>query len=338
MSHELDTTNGITSFAAREDAWHKLGTTVGRAMNADEALELAHLKGWNVRKLALTASEPVLTDEGVTDSQIEVPGKYATVRTNPINGTVEPLGVVGEQYVPVQNEDNAELLNALVDSSEAHFETAGALRGGREVFVTMSFPDHMKIGGVDPIGLNIAALNSHDGSSAFKFLVTPVRIVCANTQAAALGNAKASFSARHTSNIRRTLSQARDALDMTFAYAEEFEAEAERMIQSEMTRGEFETMIGKIWAAPKDAEESTKKTTRQATERKDLLMGLFSESATNAEIRGTRWAGYQAITEYVDHFIPVYPGKRDAQDVRALRALTPDADALKRRAFKLANA
>ena len=131
MSHELDQTDGITSFAAREDAWHRLGTVLGRAMTAEEALELAHLKGWNVRKLPLVGIEPTMDDDGVGEDHIVVPGKFATVRTNPVNGFTEPLGVVGNQYVPVQNEDHTDLLNALVDESGAHFETAGALWGGR---------------------------------------------------------------------------------------------------------------------------------------------------------------------------------------------------------------
>ena len=332
MAHELDTTDGTTPFAAREDAWNRPGTTVGEAMNADQALELANLAGWNVRKLPLTATEPVMNEDGVTDTRLDVPGHFATVRTNPVNGRTDVLGVVGNQYVPVQNEDNVELLNALVDESGAHFETAGALRGGREVFVTMQFPDHMNIGGVDPVSLNIAALNSHDGTSAFKFVVTPVRIVCANTQAAALNQAKASFSARHTRNIRQVVTQAREALDMTFKYVEAFEAEAERLIQEEMTNGQFEALIDSLWAAPD--EDSKTKTSAQSRRRRETLRGLFTDSYTNKEIRGTRWAGYQAITEYVDHYAPVFAKGADVADVRAARALSSDADALKRRAFR----
>ena len=37
-----------------------------------------------------------------------------------------------------QNEACAELLDLLIDASGAHFETAGSLRGGRRVFVTLT--------------------------------------------------------------------------------------------------------------------------------------------------------------------------------------------------------
>ena len=54
MAHELDSTNGQVSFAnSRTDAWHRLGQSVGHAMTAREALDAAHLSGWNVHKMAL---------------------------------------------------------------------------------------------------------------------------------------------------------------------------------------------------------------------------------------------------------------------------------------------
>jgi hypothetical protein len=68
MAHELDITNGVASFAARTDAWHRLGQTVGHSMTAEEALAAAHLAGWNVRKMALQVPlQPVITDDGGRD-------------------------------------------------------------------------------------------------------------------------------------------------------------------------------------------------------------------------------------------------------------------------------
>ena len=67
------------------------------------------------------------------------------------------LGVVGEDYQVVQNEQVADMLDKLVDESGAHFETAGSLRGGRSVFVTMKLPESMKVAGVDD--LDVSKLN-----------------------------------------------------------------------------------------------------------------------------------------------------------------------------------
>jgi phage/plasmid-like protein (TIGR03299 family) len=200
MAHELDITAGHVSFAdSRTDAWHHLGQSVGHTMTAREALDAAHLAGWNVRKMPLQVPpQPVVSEHGVTTAApLPVKEHFATVRTNPITGEFDVLGVVGTKYEPVQNEDSCALLDALVDEGGAHYETAGALRGGRETFVAMRLPESMsfdgKDGSNDRTDFYLAALNSHDGSSKFRFLVTPVRIVCANTQTAAIGCAKASF-------------------------------------------------------------------------------------------------------------------------------------------------
>ena len=115
MAHELDITDGQVSFAnSRSDHWHRLGQPVGYTMTAREALRAAHLAGWNVRKMPLQVPrEPVLDDTGVTTpAPLVVPDFYATVRTNPITGALDVLGVVGSKYEPVQNEASCALLDA----------------------------------------------------------------------------------------------------------------------------------------------------------------------------------------------------------------------------------
>ncbi|MGI5135421.1 DUF932 domain-containing protein [Streptomyces sp. CA-106110] len=63
----------------------------------------------------------------------------------------------------MQNEEHAEFLNLLADDSGAHFETAGSLKNGRQVFLTMKMPESLAIGGMDRVDLYIAASNGHDG-------------------------------------------------------------------------------------------------------------------------------------------------------------------------------
>src|SRR5919206_826472 len=158
MAHELETyADGSVGFvSAREHAWHRLGTVLPGTFDAAAAMSHAKLGGWQVRKEHLQAV--AMTSDGV--STLQVPGKYATVRTNPVTGAPEVLGVVGESYTPIQNEEHCDLLDTLVDESGAHFETAGSLRGGRQVFLSMKLPETRTVGGVDPISTYLAALNS----------------------------------------------------------------------------------------------------------------------------------------------------------------------------------
>ena len=93
------------------------------------------------------------------------------------------------------------------------------------------------IGGVDAVDTYLTACNSHDGSMAFRLMVTPVRVVCANTLAAAIRRAKASFSIHHTTGARSQIQAAREALGLTFRFNAEFQTEAERMLDTAMTDG-----------------------------------------------------------------------------------------------------
>ena len=314
MAHDIETFGTEAAFVtARTDAWHRLGTTLPDVFDADTAMRIAHLGEWNVHKTPLTTT--IITPEGV--STLDVPDRFATVRTNPFTGTPDVLGVVGADYVPVQNEDHTDLLNALVDESGAHFETAGSLRGGRQVFVTMKLPQTMRIGGVDDIDLYIAALNSHDGSTAFRLLVTPVRVVCANTQTLAIAHARQSFSLRHTSGISGKITEARQALGLTWEFVEAFEVEAERMIQTAMSERQYMDVVRKVIPAPTCA------TARQdrAYERTLGELRALWHAPTQAGVAGTRWAGWQAVVEWVDHVAPVrVKGDKDA--ARAVRTLT----------------
>ncbi|MDI6101188.1 DUF932 domain-containing protein [Actinoplanes sp. NEAU-A12] len=325
MAHELETlANGQTAFAsARLSAWHQLGQITQDCMTAEEVMSKAWLGGWEVRKIPLQGIE--VNAKGVT--KVDCPDKFMTVRTNPHSGETEYLGIVGDDYATVQNEQVAEVLNLLVDESGAHFETAGSMRRGKNVFVTMKLPDAMKIAGVDRMDLYLIGTTSHDGTAALSLNASPVRVVCANTQRMALERAVSSYTFRHTSNITSKIGEARQALRLTWRHFAAFEAEAEKMINETLTMGEFEKVVAQLWPVEDDASDVAKNNAKQ---RSATLRFLVRDADTQKAIKGTRWAGYQAITEYVDHF-----AKASTPEVRARRAVTGKGADLKARAFDL---
>lgn len=329
MAHEIETfEDGTAAFvSARTDAWHRLGTVTRDCPTAEEVMSTAYLGNWNVRTLPLTASE--LTAEGVTT--LDVADHYATVRTHPMTGHPDVLGVVGRDYTVVQNEEHCELLNLLVDEGGAHFETAGSLREGRETFVTMKLPRTVQLANADArddIDLYLAAMSSHDGSAAWRVIVTPIRIVCANTQRLALSRAKASYAIKHTASARGKIAEARQALGIVWTYCDSFETAAQALIDQPLALDEFEQIVAQIWPVDPTA---GKRAETNRTRREVILRHLFRDADTQAAITGTRWAGLQAITEYLDHYIPA----RDP-DVRATRVLTSaEHGARKQRAYDL---
>ncbi len=328
MAHNLDTTAGQTSFvSAREDAWHQLGTTLPQTFTAEEAMTHGLLGGWNVRKAPVFTVLPDGTMREKAD-------QFDIIRDNPVvPGQIDVLTTktVTSRYTEIQNEEHAEMLNTLVDESGAHFETAGALDGGRKVFVTMKLPGHMKVGGVDAIENYIAAINSHDGSSSFVLLVTPIRIVCQNTMNLAFGKATNEFRIRHTRGAGAVLrQQAREALDMTFDYLDGFQEQAEQLINTKLSEQRFLEIITAEFGAPKDAAPAT---VTRAENKLDEMHRLFVEGNTQEGVRHTAWAGLNAVTEWADHFAPTR-GEEGTRDVaRNMRAVL--APALKNKALDL---
>lgn len=329
MSHELDQTDGVVSYAdSRKDAWHQLGQQVGEKMTVTAALEAAHMVGWNVRKVPLLAK--------VGEQEVEVPGKHLVVRNNPVRRTqVDALGVVGDWWTPFQNEETTELLSDITETSGAHIETIGSLKGGRQTFVSMMMPDHMTFtspvtGAKDVTELYLAIFNHHDGNGALRALITPVRVVCANTWRMAESAAQSTVSIRHTGNPKQRLAEVRHLLGLTFDYAETFEAEVEKLIAREMSTEDVFSQVRAIFEVDKAETERTKNARIETSSR---VLELYRTSDTVAPFRGTAFGAYNAVTEYADHFMWVAKNGGEA-DQRAIRTLTGEhVNALKAKAF-----
>jgi len=322
MAHALEEfTDGTTAFFTnREVAWHKLGTVTDGALTAQDALKTAYLD-WEVKK----SEEPVGVKIGT--EFITTGDKFATYRFHPKTNKAEALGVVGNRYTPVQNSEAFSFLNHIADESGAVFETAGSINNGKKVFMTMKLPNTLQIGGVDQVDLYLMAWNTHDGTSSFQVVVTPIRVVCQNTLSAAIASAKNTFSLRHTPNVSGKVQQAREALGLSFKYIEAFEKQAEALLSQQMTDKEFYSLVEKM--IPINEEDD--RTRNLADAARGTLNALW-KAPTQANVAGTKWAAYNAFTEYADWARPV---KSDQDSARAIRIVTGASDAFKNKALAL---
>jgi phage/plasmid-like protein (TIGR03299 family) len=338
MPAELSITDGIAAFAdsritadGRVDAWHRLGTPVGHEMTAQEALEAGHLANWNVRKVGLWADicpeDNEFDDATRRVAAVPVSNRYGVVFDNPVNGRVQTMpATVGERYEHAQNEALAQFGEAFVDEIGArNWQTVGSLRGYTQVFMTMLLPQTMELTGhdgvVDTTNYYLALLNSHDGSTALTGLVTPVRIVCANTQAAAIGSAVSSFKIRHTANWRDQLEEARRVMGIAFTYEAQFEAECQRLYQTSMSVDEAKAVAEDLVELSAAQREGRSRTMRQNTA--NGILKLFVESPTIKDsFGGTRYGFFNAVTEFVDHYQGVRGAGGDEAGARAVRTIT----------------
>lgn len=293
MAHELETVNGQTAFASlREPAWHGLGTVFSEEVTTAEMLKLAHLDNWNVRLEDVTIPEGFASDKSFS---------FVT-RTNPFNPEQnDVLGVVGERYVPLQNEDLFDFGDLMLDGG-GRWETAGSIKGGRQVFGSLALERETVLdpnGVSDKVNTYLLINTSHDGSVAIQASITPVRVVCANTLNLALkGKAKQSFKIRHTSTASGKVAQAREALGLANKYMDEFDKLAHDMISKEITKAKFDEIVALAYPAPeKDAKGSFKK----YNDKMDLIQSIYVGEYNNT-ISGTAWGAFNALTERLDWY------------------------------------
>jgi phage/plasmid-like protein (TIGR03299 family) len=297
MAHLLESVNGETAFASfREPAWHGLGEVFTEEVSTAEMLKKAKLNNWDVR----------LED-------VEIPNQFSSdknysfvVRDNPfILGNKDVLGVVGERYVPLQNEDLFDFADNLLDNG-GRWETAGSIKGGRVVFGALALERETVLdpnGVSDKINTYLLVNTSHDGSIAIQASITPVRVVCANTLNLALGNrgrggsVKQSFKIRHTQTAQGKVAVAREALGLANQYMDEFDKMASAMIETEITKAQFDKIVELAYPMPKD--DAKKVSLTKHANKIDLINDIYVGDFNNT-ISGTAWGALNALTERLD--------------------------------------
>ena len=298
MAHELETQNGVASFASfREPAWHNLGTVFDTEKNTSEMLVAANLNNWNVR----------LEDLEIPSSLVSDKSYQYVVRTNPTDKTqTDVLGIVGERYVPLQNEDLFSFGDNILDGG-GRWETAGSIRGGRVVFGSLALERETVLdpnGVADKVKTYLLINTSHDGSIAIQASITPVRVVCANTLNVALNRTKKkdgvkqSFKIRHTQTAEGKITVARQALGMANSYMDEFDKMAHAMIAKEISAKDFNDIILAAYPKPDlDTKGAVKKWENKVDMINDIYTGEY-----NGMISGNAWGAFNALTERLDWY------------------------------------
>lgn len=292
MAHMLEQYGDMASFASlREPAWHGLGTILADEVTTSEMLEAAHLNNWNVRCELLS-----------------LPGRYhreafATVRTNPFDGEADVLGVVGERYKVLQNEDLFAFGDNILDG--ARWETAGSIKNGTVVFGSLALERETVIdkdGVGDKVNTYLLVHTSHDGSLAIQASITPVRVVCQNTLNMAVGakgkSAKQSFRIRHTQTAEGKIQAARDALRLADVYLDEFDKQAHVLFEQPVSAQTFFDIIKASYPEP---EVDVKGSVTKWQNKVDTLFDIWN-GPTNVGIKSTAWGVYNTLTERLDWY------------------------------------
>ena len=293
MAHELLIEDGEAAmFYVREPPWHGLGQRLDAPATAAQAMAAARFD-WRVCKVPLYVA-------GGTRLH-EVNGCYAVVREDSI-GTKDcrALGIVGEAYRVLQNRDAFRFFDPIVGEGAAVYHTAGALGAGERVWILAKLPGDLMVAGRDAVEKYLLLSNSHNGRSAVQVKFTPIRVVCQNTLAQALGNG-ATYRARHDRDLLAGLRDVRQAMGFITREYDRLGAAFDVLARVEIDSAPLRAYLAKVFPFPADADDE------RARERVDAQRHwsarLFEQGAGNSEpgVAGTLWATYNAVAELVNH-------------------------------------
>ena len=276
MSAEVE-----TMMYVREKPWHGLGTEVQEAPTSADALRFAGLD-WKVEQ------EPVCNARGGI-----IPGYKANVRDR--DGSV--LGIVGTRYKVVQNADAFNFTDGLI-GGEVRYETAGSLRGGRQIWLLAKMEKRQIAG--DEVEPYLCFTNAHDGSSGIKVCMTPIRVVCNNTLNLALNTAKRSWTMRHTESIHERLDEARDCLFKANKYMGGLATYAENAADVRLWDSDVKAILNELFPVTEKSTDREKANTKKCKD--EFMICYFAPDI--AKFRGTAWGFINAASDFVTHTMP----------------------------------
>jgi phage/plasmid-like protein (TIGR03299 family) len=295
-------------FYTGKTPWHGLGVALEQPPSAAEAIQAAGLD-WEVEKREIWLED---AEEPIDDWSAVVRGDTEAV-----------LGVVGKTWRPLQNRDAFAFFDPFVHASAAEYHTAGSLKAGRYVWVLAKLAgDPMQVAKNDVVEKYLLLSNSHDGKAAINVRFTPVRVVCWNTLTMAESdNASPFLRIPHKGDVRDTLRRVQEVVDVTnrtfAATLEQYRFLASRQVEN------IHKYVLDVLQVPDDAEEPPRALAP--------IVQLFEHGRgqENRAIRGTYWAAYNAMTEFVDH-------ERGRDNTRLHAAWYGEGRRIKQRALSVA--
>ena len=304
MSHEIET----MAFSG-EVPWH------GRGVNLTNEDQIS-----TARMIAASGLDWTVTQQALYTADGAKAPALANVRAS--DGSI--LGVVGIDYSVLQNYEAFDFFQPFLDAGQARLETAGSLRGGKRVWVLARVTAApLEIVKGDAVEAFIMISNSHDGTMAVRAGFTPIRVVCANTLAAAHGgNRSRLIRVRHQGKVAETLDAVRESMDLVRG---EFVATTElyRALASKpLAAGDLERYVRQIFA-PKakpavdvqevgallldsmlDASGAVLANEDQECKRLTATIERLAAEGRGHDIEGvmgTWWGAYNAVTEFLSY-------------------------------------
>lgn len=292
----------VNKMVIAKSVFDESGKEVVDLMTADQVVAEADL-GWQVKMV------PAVMDFGKTRRQSK---KYRFIVRE---DTGDELGMVSPGYQPWQNAEAIGWVDQLIGKEVKAFSTAGYWDDGRRCWALLDLDQTMEVINGDPIKAYLFLGWGHGGGSAIDAGLQPVRVICANTYAAAKENVRETaktgkaMSIRHTGDLSARVEQGRALIAGQLDFFGKWKEELAAMVAQTFDQEEAVQFA-------LDVVQAARVTTR-GIERKTVLGDLHEKQRPMAEkiirlheegmgadipgVKGTGYGLFNAVTEYIDH-------------------------------------
>lgn len=252
---------------------------------------------WEAIEAPLYAGKP---DGGSSLELVTLPDRKAIM-----NGkTGDVFGIFRNGYQIHQYKDMLLTKTAQIIDDDLSIGSAGLLRNGARAWVSVEVPESITTKEGVEFRPNLLACTSHDGTLKTTWKRHITLVVCDNTLDMALSESGQSYGQKHTENSLDSINDAREALNIVYQDADDFQAEVAKLCRKRVTE--------KVWGNFLDVhipvpEEGAGKT--RAENKRDVFEDLWRNDPRVAQWKGTKFGVLQAGNTYRHHLSIVQGGE-----------------------------
>jgi hypothetical protein len=199
-------------------------------------------------------NEFVTHDDGTTSRvPLIIPGKAMFRGPHIEEDRARFFNIVSDDHHNLTNLEICEALDAVGVTAQWPVETMGLLDLGKAFFITLNAGEWDIKG--DPMKMFLFVREGKDATRSFNIGITPVRIVCQNTERLGLDLAEINIRIPHTRGIRDSLNFYAGLLPAIKDGTERIKAARSRLAEFKVSQDQAKEVFAQVWEYPTEPQE-----------------------------------------------------------------------------------
>lgn len=191
-------------------------------------------------------------------------------------------------------------------SSDLSIGSAGLLKLGAQAWVSIEMEEMFEATDSVLFRPHLLACTSFDGSIATTYKRCIQVVVCDNTLSAGLSEKGQTYKLKHTKYSQTKIGDAREALQIVFDTAEDFQKELDTLLNTKISVKQFESVLNILVPIPED--EKNKRGITVAEKKREEITAIYANDDRAAQWNGNAFGALQAFNTWNHHFAQVRKG------------------------------